>query len=160
MGCWTLFRSAGISTPIHTQINKHAMVVVSIAPIAIPQNSLGVPSHEQGRRTAKQTTSQKRRSPFLPRWSTGNLTRLDRFPAAMIIKTTQTPKKENKSFVWMMFSCSRNLSTCARISSRFWVDVCRPDLQIWIAPRFRRVLNSKWYRVLEIGNFLIFNTPF
>ena len=100
MGCRTLFKSAGISKPTHIQIIKHATAVARLAPTAIPQNSLGVPSQEQGRRTAKQIRSQIRKSPVLPRLSMCSLTRLAMLPAARIIKTTQTPTilKENKGY--------------------------------------------------------------
>ena len=65
VGCCPLFKSVGISKPTHTQIIKHATAVAKLAPTAIPQNSLGVPSQEKGRRTAKQITSHTRNSPVL-----------------------------------------------------------------------------------------------
>ena len=101
VGCCTVFKSAGKSNPIHTQIIKQATAVAKLAPIAIPQNSLGVPSQEQGSRTAKQITSQIRNSPVFPiPPCTGRLIRLDMFPAAKIRNTTHTPRKQYLSLFY------------------------------------------------------------
>ena len=95
IGCWTVFKSAGKSSLIHTQIIKQATAVAKLAPTAIPQNSLGVPNQEQGSRTAKQITSQIRNSPVFPTSPcTCRLTKLDMFPAAKSRNTTHTPRQK------------------------------------------------------------------
>ena len=82
---------------MQTQIIKQATAVATLAPTAIPQKSLGVPSHEHGSRTAKQITSQIRNSPVFPTSATCKLTRFAKFRAARIKNTTHTPSHNIKT---------------------------------------------------------------
>lgn len=112
VGCSTLFKSPGISKAMQTQIIKHATAVARLAPTAIPQNSLGVPSHERGKRTPKHIKSQMRSSVSLLSLTLSSI-RWDMFPAARIKNTTATPTKRSANLRVCLILERRKIKTKA-----------------------------------------------